>query len=113
MQTAGAFMGIKGSTGQNVAMFFFFIFIQNIWNLKTCLLIYSCLKRERLMLAHHYVLLESFINCSFYFLLYFKLLRYKKYMWKKQQQKKNFCDCASLFIYWIDTIPINTIFNVS
>lgn len=26
MQTAGAFMGNKGSTGQNVAMFFFFFF---------------------------------------------------------------------------------------
>lgn len=104
MQTAGAFMGIKGSTGQNVAMFFFFIFIQNIWNLKTCLLIYSCLKRERLMLAHHYVLLESFINCSFYFLLYFKLLRYKKYMWKKQQKKKTFvivplCSFIELTLY--------------
>lgn len=41
-----------------------------------------CKEKKRLMLAHHYVLLESFINCSFYFLLYFKLLRYKIYVKK-------------------------------
>lgn len=79
----------------------------NIRNLKTCLQLYGCVQIW-LMLAHQYVPLESFINSSFYFLLYFKLLCYKIYVEKTTRVLYSYSIMLNQMLHERDT-PIPTL----